>query len=280
MSERAFTHPSDDALTRAARDAMAPLRAVVRPAFFGMDRVPDERPLLFVGNHTLYGVLDVPFLWAELWEKRGIYLRGLGDHLHFRVPLWRGFVRRFGAVEGTRPKLRALFDAGEHVLVFPGGAREVAKRKGEKYTLVWKERLGFARLAIEYGVTIVPFAAVGIEDAFDVVYDADDLYKTPVGGILEALRVRKDIVPPVALGLGPTLLPRPERLYFHFGEPVETRHLKGREGDDEVCRGVRDAVKREVEQGIALMREERERDPERGLMPRVARALKREGGGR
>jgi hypothetical protein len=35
------------------------------------------------------------------------------------------------------------------VLVYPGGGREVAKRKGEKYQLLWKERVGFARLAIE-----------------------------------------------------------------------------------------------------------------------------------
>jgi len=51
------------------------------------------------------------------------------------------------------------------VLVFPGGAPEVNKRRGEKYQLMWKERIGFARLAIQYSYPIVPFAAVGAEES-------------------------------------------------------------------------------------------------------------------
>jgi 1-acyl-sn-glycerol-3-phosphate acyltransferase len=26
-----------------------------RPEFFGLDNIPDEKPLIFVGNHTMYG---------------------------------------------------------------------------------------------------------------------------------------------------------------------------------------------------------------------------------
>jgi 1-acyl-sn-glycerol-3-phosphate acyltransferase len=52
---------------------------------------------------------------------------------------------------------------GELVTVFPGGGREVNKRKNEQYKLVWKNRLGFARLAIQHGYPIVPFASVGAE---------------------------------------------------------------------------------------------------------------------
>eukprot|EP00959_Pyramimonas_sp_CCMP1952_P265617 5553482-Pyramimonas_sp.AAC.1 len=32
-----------------------------------------------------------------------------------------------------------LLQAGQAVLLYPGGAREVAKRKNEKYKLLWKE---------------------------------------------------------------------------------------------------------------------------------------------
>jgi hypothetical protein len=42
----------------------------------------------------------------------------------------------------------------------PGGAGEVFKGRGQDYKLLWKERLGFARMAIEFGYPIVPFAAV------------------------------------------------------------------------------------------------------------------------
>ena len=75
-------------------------------------------------------------------------------------------------VRGTRENVRVLMASGQHVLVFPGGAGEVFKGRGQKYQLLWKVRLGFARLAIEFGYPIVPFAAVGAEEMLEVVADS------------------------------------------------------------------------------------------------------------
>lgn len=249
----------DDQLRRAIRTFVAPGRAVIRPMFRGLDNIPETRPLLFVGNHTLYGMLDVGFLFAELFEKKGIVLRGLGDHVHFKLPLWRELLTAFGAVHGTRENCAALMRAGETVLVFPGGAREVAKRKGERYKLVWKERLGFARLAAEHGCTIVPFAAVGVEHAFDVLYDADDLFASPFGPLLKKLGVRKDAVMPLSR-------PRsPQRLYFQLAEPIATMGL--RHTDDDAMRALRDRVRDAVQVGIDELHQVRARDPEREILP-------------
>ena len=74
-------------------------------------------------------------------------------------------------MEGTPENCAQLMRQGESILVFPGGSREVFKRKGEQYRLMWKERLGFARLAMAYRCTIVPFAAVGADDCYDIVFD-------------------------------------------------------------------------------------------------------------
>lgn len=265
--------PPDPKVLRRALRAMAPARAIVRPHFEGLDLVPDDRPLLFVGNHTLLGVLDVGFLWAELYEKRGIALRGLGDHLHFRVPGWRDLLWAAGAVDGTPDAARELLQAGECVLVFPGGGREVAKRKGEKYKLVWKERMGFARIAIETGATIVPFGAVGVEDALDVVWDADDLYASPLGAILRRLPMRRDIVLPVVKGVGPLPLPRPERLYFRIAEPIPTAALGGT-GDPEVVRDVRERTKAAVEDSIARLLDVQAVDPDRNFAARLLAQLR------
>ena len=37
-----------------------------RPEFFGLDNIPDEKPLIFVGNHTMYGIYDMPLMIYEL----------------------------------------------------------------------------------------------------------------------------------------------------------------------------------------------------------------------
>jgi 1-acyl-sn-glycerol-3-phosphate acyltransferase len=141
-------------------------------------------------------------------------------------------------VRGTRDNVRALMRERQTILVFPGGAREVNKRRGEKYQLMWKERLGFARLAIEHSYPIVPFAAVGAEEMLDIVVDNSN----PVYGQF-ARAVEKVTgwpMQPIARGLGPTPLPRPERLYFWFGEPIDTSRFAGRQEDDRAARAVRD----------------------------------------
>jgi 1-acyl-sn-glycerol-3-phosphate acyltransferase len=260
--------PTDEQIARAMR-LLRPWRRLTSPRFTGLDQIPAERPLLFVGNHTLFGILDVPLMIAELWEQKHIYLRALGDHAHFKIPLWRDFMTQFGVVDGTRDNCRRLMEAGESILVFPGGGREVAKRKGEKYQLLWKERLGFARMAIRHRCTIVPFAAVGVEDSFDIVADAEDILATPLGKLIRGLRIRPEVVPPVAVGIGRTPLPRPERYYFSFGAPISTAVHEGRDDDEERCRAVRDATRAAVEAGITELRAYREIDPDRPLLARL-----------
>jgi 1-acyl-sn-glycerol-3-phosphate acyltransferase len=221
------------------------------------------------------GVLDVPLLVRGLHERRGVFVRSLGDHLHFRVPLWRDLLNRFGTVEGTRENCHALMRAGESILVFPGGGREVFKRKGERYQLIWKNRSGFVRLAIEHRYPILPVAAVGAEECYDILLDGDEMRHTPLGPLLERLAPRLDEIPPIVRGIGP--LPRPRRFYFWFGRPIDTASFAGRHRDERVCLRVRERVRRAITQGIAYLLREQQRDPERELSARLlARIAARE----
>lgn len=258
--------------------ALRPFRFLASPALSGLEHIPAERPLLFVGNHGLFGILDAPLLIAELYRATGIILRPLGDDLHFRVPIWGWASRRVGAVAASPEACARLMRAGETILVFPGGAREASKRKGEKYKVVWGGRTGFARLAIEHACTIVPFSCVGIEDAFDILLDADEILASPVGRTLQKLGIRRDLVWPVVKGIGPTPLPRPERLYFRFEPPVETASYGRRASDEDRCSDLRDRVKTAIEQSIERVLLEREMDPERHFGERLARWLGRRTG--
>lgn len=267
--------PANDARIAGAFKLLEPWRRLTSPVYVGMENIPSSRPLLFVGNHTIFGMLDSPLLVAEVYRRHGFLLRGLGDHAHFQVPVWRDFLTQFGVVDGTRENCDRLMREGEAVLVFPGGAREVAKRRGEKYRLMWKERLGFARLAIRHRCAIVPFAAVGAEDAYDIVIDGNDVMASPLGKLLALFQVRPEAIMPLARGLGPTPLPRPERFYFSFAPPVATDSYQGREDDEAACRHLRDRVRGAVEAGIASLIEKRAADPERSLLGRVTRRLRR-----
>lgn len=271
-TDGSLQRPSDAELA-AAEFLLRPWAWLTAPKFYGLERVPAHRPFLLVGNHTLMGLLDVPLLVLGLHERRGIFVHSLGDHFHFRVPLWRSLLSRFGTVDGTPENCRALMQAGASILVFPGGGREVFKRKGERYQLLWKQRMGFARLAIEYGYCIVPFAAVGAEECYDIVIDGGELLKTPLGPAIERLVPHADEIPPLVRGIGLSPLPRPERFYFHFGRPIETKAVMGRQEDDRLCFAVREQVREAVERSIAFLLAKRQGDPDRALSSRLLRRM-------
>jgi 1-acyl-sn-glycerol-3-phosphate acyltransferase len=245
---------------------LAPFSRITQPRFYGMQNIPADGSLL-AGNHTLYAFLDLPFMITEIWKRRELAVRSLGENAHYAIPIWREMLTACGMVRGTRENVRALIQERETVLVFPGGAREVNKRRGEKYQLMWKERVGFARLAIEHGYPIVPFAAVGAEEMLDIVIDENNAayaHFTELVGKLTGWPMQ-----PLVHGIGPTLLPHPERLYFWFGQPIDTRRFKGRQADERAAREIRDQVKASVEDGITFLLAERETDPRRGLRRRL-----------
>lgn len=261
----------------AARRLLAPFRALFDPVFVGLDRVPTgRRPLLFVGNHTLYGALDAPHLWMELLDRHDLFLRGLGEHAHFKIPGWGALLTRWGIVDGRPEVAGALLAAGEPVLVFPGGTREVAKRRDELYRLVWKERLGFARLAIQHGATVMPFGMLGADEAWTIVREGQELLEGRAGRVLkpvyQALGMPQESAWPLALGVLGTPLPRPVRLYFYVGEPLDARGYAG--PGDEGAWALRRAVEASIYGGLDTLRALREEDP--GPMPlrRVLRAAR------
>ena len=252
---------------------LAPWRALTDPVFFGLEHIPQSGPVVLVGNHSIFGLLDLPLMIDGIRRERGRFVRGLAEHAHFAVPAWRDLLVRFGAVRGTRENCRALLEGGEAVLVYPGGGREVAKRKGEAYQLIWKQRMGFARMAIEAGCPIVGFGAVGAEDSYDILIDADSAVLAPIRGLVKRLGGRWELVWPVARGIGLTTLPRPERFYFAFAPPLDTSPWTGRHEDQRALRDVRDRTRERVEGRIAFLHEKRAQDPDRDLIARARRRL-------
>jgi 1-acyl-sn-glycerol-3-phosphate acyltransferase len=260
--------PPTEADVAAALRLMEPIRKLIKPKVYGIDKVPAKRALL-VGNHNLLGMVDMPLICAELWEQ-GKMVRGLADHAHYKVPGWRDLMTRVGAVEGTRALASELMRCGELVMVFPGGGREVNKRKGERYKLVWKNRMGFARLAIQHEYPIVPFASVGAEHGLDIVLDGDHPLLAPLRIFTEKVMGSPD-TPPIVRGVGLTPLPRPERQYYWFGEQIDTTPFKGREADDSAARTVREHTAAVIEEGIEFLLAERDADPNRSLLGRLLR---------
>ncbi len=261
--------PSDDEIAQAKRIAGL-WWWVTAPLFFGAERVPRDRPVMFIVNHTLMGMLDTGILWLGIREQTGHRCRAMADDIHFQVPVWRDMLMKWGAVRGSRESCRTLMRQGHSLVIFPGGGREVYKRKGEAYQLLWGKRAGFARLALEHGYTLVPVASVGAEECYRILLDQNDFMKLPGARQFAAKAPRSDVVfPTVVAGLAGSMVPIPRRFYFQFGEPIESRPYPSSEDVEAAIFELREEVRFALQALLADTLEKRGQDPERSLLARL-----------
>ncbi|NIB40974.1 acyltransferase family protein [Pseudomaricurvus alkylphenolicus] len=213
------------------------------------DKIPN-RPCLFIGNHSLFA-LDGMILGPKLYMEHGRFLRAMGDKF-----LWNRFSEDFllgqGAVIGDPTVCSALMENGSDILVFPGGAHEATKTAAQKYTLQWKQRYGFVKLAAKHGYTIVPTALVGPDEFYGHLLEGEDLPNTPIGRLMTQMGLlnqdtRTDMLPPVPSGALGSWLPKPQHCYIKFGDAIDLSNLKDQKLSPQKMRATRSKVAHSIE---------------------------------
>ncbi|XP_039157566.1 acyltransferase-like protein At3g26840, chloroplastic isoform X1 [Eucalyptus grandis] len=251
----------------------------------GLDGIPSEGPVLYVGYHMLLGLELVPLVTGFM-NERNILLRGIAHPMIFEnyekgqtvEPEYFDNYRIMGAVPVSGTNLFKLLSSKSHVLLYPGGMREALHRKGEEYKLIWPEQSEFVRMAIKFGAKIVPFGTVGEDDFGEVFFDYDDQMKIPyfrnwIQQLTEnSGKVRSNATGEVAnqdVHL-PWIRPKvPGRFYFCFGKPIETAGRREELKDREKCHELYLQIKSEVESCMVYLREKRESDPYRSIFSRL-----------
>ena len=256
-----------EAVVGAGAAALAPVITCCHPYVRGLANLPADGRFLLVGNHTLFSMAEVVLIPYFVRIAIGTRVRPLADRQFARMTgTQAALVAAYGAVIGTPAAARRLMDEGESVLVFPGGAREIGKYRGEEYTLNWENRDGFARIAIEKEYPIVTVALVGGDDVYTSMVRRDSTLGRFGRWAGQRLTGRSDITMSPVRGVGLTLIPKPQRMYLAFGQPIDTRRSPG--VSVETWTG---AVKRRVQQDLeaALLDLQRIRatDPYRRMNP-------------
>lgn len=102
----------------------------------GLAGIPDEGPVLIVGNHMLMA-FDVFSLVTEYLREKKIVLHGLThpeifivkpEHEYIMLPL-TDVLKLGGAVPVSGKNLFKLLARKSHILLYPGGIREGLHRK-------------------------------------------------------------------------------------------------------------------------------------------------------
>lgn len=223
LAER-FRDRVDHRFVPVARKLVRALEAIHPVRFDGVENLPSG-PALLVGNHGLLGYETLIF-FARIFDETGRLPRGCADRWFFRVPGLRDVLVRLGGMYGAKENAHRALDDGHLVVCYPGGAREVFKYDpAHRYRLRWENSRGFARVALRAGVPIVPFAAAGVDDTYQIV--------SRLRGTGRLLMGHDKYDLPLLVGMGP--LPSPVPFWFRIGKPITTLHAVDKDEEQAVA---------------------------------------------
>lgn len=204
------------------------------------ERIPRTGGALLVANHSTYGIDAVP-LTALIAICTGRVPRFLGERSLWKVPGAAALWDAIGIVRGEPDPAVRLLQDGELVCVYPGGVEDSFKLSGEAYTLKWKGRAGFARVAMRAKAPIVPIAATGVDELFEVHRREHFIGRRLLGSD------RYDFPLPKRL------IPRKVALHYYVLSPIDTAGDATNPADVE-------RIRRETHDAIeAVLRDYRER---------------------
>jgi 1-acyl-sn-glycerol-3-phosphate acyltransferase len=182
----------------------------------GIEHVPMDGGAVLVANH---GGAALPYDAAMLslavmneapFPRR---VRVVATEIFNMLPGVSHMYRKVGAAYAARDDARELLNRGHLLGVFPEGERGFMKPVWEAYQVGRLGRGGFAELAEEASVPIVPIAIVGSEEVHPAVMVSKKLAS------LFRMFFPEQRVEEIAIALNP--IPLPIRWHIRFLPPVE-----------------------------------------------------------
>ena len=211
-------------------------RAEVR----GLGNVPEEGPVLLVGNHSGGNLTpDTAVFTLAFSTYFGVerVFHQLAHNLVLSMP-GLSFLRKYGTVAASHENARKALQAGAAVLVYPGGDYEVHRPSWQGRKIDFGGRKGFLRLALDEGVPIVPVVSIGGQETALFLSRGERLAKGLALDKLFRLKVLPiSIAPPWGINIGDMLghLPLPAKITVEALPPIDLRREFGAEPDlDEV----------------------------------------------
>jgi 1-acyl-sn-glycerol-3-phosphate acyltransferase len=217
-----------------------------------LGNIPEEGPVLMVGNHSGGNVTPDTFVFTLAFSTYfGVerHFHQLAHNLVMASPYAR-LLRSGGTVAASPQNSRTALDSGAALLVYPGGDWEVHRPTWERNRVDFAGRKGFIRLALDAGVPLVPVVAIGGQETA--------LFLSRGAWLAQLLRLDRmfrlkvlpiSIAPPWGLNVGDFLghVPLPAKITVEVLEPIDVRAQFGDEPDlnevyDHVMRVMQDAL--------------------------------------
>uniref|UniRef100_A0ACB8FD70 Uncharacterized protein n=1 Tax=Sphaerodactylus townsendi TaxID=933632 RepID=A0ACB8FD70_9SAUR len=129
----------------------------------GLDKVP-KGPGLVVLYHGAFP-LDYFYFLSRLYLKTGRLCCSVVDYHFSKIPGIKLFYNVQGLTQDGRAQCVEILKKGYLLGVLPGGVRE-ALFSDENYSLLWGNRTGFAHVAIDAKVPIIPVFTANLREGY------------------------------------------------------------------------------------------------------------------
>lgn len=181
--------------------------------------LPSDRPYIF-GVHP-HGIL--PFggmiaLGSEFPGEGmgalfpGINYRTLAATFCFYIPIYRDILLWGGVVDAARYSARQVLDSGKSLALVPGGATEALYANPAKDVVYIRKRLGFVKLALQTGASLVPVFSFNENNTFGIIGVDNPL--------LNKIRRKFQAIFGISLPLITNIIPRKTPITVVVGKPL------------------------------------------------------------
>ncbi|XP_067215464.1 DGAT1/2-independent enzyme synthesizing storage lipids isoform X2 [Linepithema humile] len=133
----------------------------------GLENIPQDKPVLFIYYHGAIPI-DIYYFMSKVFLFNSKLIHTVADRFLFNVPGWSIILDVLKVIPGTIQTCSAVLKEGNMLAISPGGVYE-AQFGNSYYKLMWKKRMGFAKVALDAKVSIIPIFTKNIREAFRTI---------------------------------------------------------------------------------------------------------------
>ncbi|XP_069687602.1 DGAT1/2-independent enzyme synthesizing storage lipids isoform X2 [Periplaneta americana] len=130
----------------------------------GMENIPDDAPALIIYYHGAIPI-DIYYFMSKTFLYKNRLIHTVADRFLFKIPGFSIISEAVKVIPGTVQTCSNILKENSLLAISPGGVYE-AQFGNAYYKLMWKKRLGFAKVALDAKVSVIPMFTQNLREAF------------------------------------------------------------------------------------------------------------------
>ncbi|KAI4504481.1 hypothetical protein M0802_000031 [Mischocyttarus mexicanus] len=133
----------------------------------GSENIPCNEPAMLIFYHGAIPV-DVYYFLSKMYLYKSKLIYTVADRFLFKIPGWSIMSDVLRVLPGTIQTCSSILRERNLLAILPGGVYE-AQFGDSYYKLLWKKRIGFAKVALDTKVDIIPIFTRNIREGFRTI---------------------------------------------------------------------------------------------------------------